>query len=259
MKKGFNLWTMMAVVFVLAVMSGQFVKAAALTEARDTPERSGELVALVVKASNTIYAGSMVAVDTAAGTVVPATDAAARVVLGRADATALAGETIEVRRGVFRWVNSGSFTAAHIGQFAYVADAESVTTAAIATNDVIAGVIVDVDTLGVWVDSYAVPAQAAATLASLTVTGNAAVGGTLAVTGASTLGGTAAITGNATVGGTLSVTGVVTLVAAPKLTATTTAGTNTVTMTTAPAAGNPVWATVSVGTNSYVVPLFPAQ
>lgn len=63
-----------------------------------------------------------------------------------------------------------------------------------------------------------------------------------------------------TVPGTLAVTGVVTLTAAPKLTAVTSAGSATATMTNAPAAGNPVaWANVSIGTNTYVVPLFAAQ
>jgi len=187
MKYGKKMVTVGMVAMAAGVMLFSIkAEAAALAAARDTPERSGELVALVVKASNTIYAGALVAVDTAAGTVVPAADAAARVVLGRADHTALAGETLAIRRGVFRWVNSGEFTDAHIGQFAYVADDQSVTTAALATNDVIAGVIVDVDADGVWVDSYAVPAQAAATLAALTVTGNGAVGGTLAVTGVAT-------------------------------------------------------------------------
>lgn len=180
----------------LALACASLAQATALTAERDTPARSGELVGLTVKASNTIYAGALVALDTAAGTVVPAADAAARVVLGRAQATAAAGEVVTVSRGVFRWSNGGVFTAAHIGQFAYVEDDATVTTAALASNDVIAGVIVDVDADGVWVDSYAVPAQAAATLAALTVTGNTAVGGTLAATGNTTLGGTAGITGN---------------------------------------------------------------
>jgi hypothetical protein len=51
-----------------------------------------------------------------------------------------------------------------------------------------------------------------------------------------------------------------TLTAAPKLTAVTSAGTETATMTNAPAAGNPAaWANVSVGTNTYVIPLFAAE
>jgi hypothetical protein len=43
-------------------------------------------------------------------------------------------------------------------------------------------------------------------------------------------------------------------------TATTTEGSETATLTNAPASGNPsLWLTVMVGTNTYVVPAFPAE
>jgi hypothetical protein len=134
--------------------------------------------------------------------------------------------------------------------------------------------------------------------ATLTTTGNAAIGGTLTVTGASTLTGNALVnevdtrsgtplligkataskveiadTGieteiqgtldaqeAATFASTVGVTGVLTLTAAPKLVATNAVGVATATMTNAPAAGNPAkWATVTVGSTNYVIPLFPAQ
>lgn len=296
-------WMKTSSLMLAALALAAQVSMAQLTANRDTPARSGETVALL-QGSNVIYRGSMVAVD-AAGKAVAASDTASTKVVGRAQSmqdntgTAYsATRTIDVRRGLFRWTNGGVFTIANIGDFAYVEDDATVTTAALASNDIIAGIIVDVDADGVWVDTYAIPAIGAGSFAAITAAGNAAVGGTLAVTGNTTLGGTAGITGNTTigankvvitaasgnivtkgtigagangteftvssagntgVGGTLDVTGVVTLTAAPKLTAVTSAGAQTVTMTNAPAAGVPVWANVAVGTNSYVVPLFPRQ
>jgi hypothetical protein len=274
--KDMTYWMKTSSLMLAALALAAQVSMAQLTANRDTPARSGETVALL-QGSNVIYRGSMVAVD-AAGKAVAASDTASTKVVGRAQSMQVntgtaysATRTIDVRRGLFRWTNGGVFTIANIGDFAYVEDDATVTTAALASNDIIAGIIVDVDADGVWVDTYAIPAIGAGSFAAITAAGNAAVGGTLAVTGNTTLGGTAGITGNTTVGGTLGVTGngtvggtlgvtgVVTLTAAPKLTAVTSAGAQTVTMTNAPAAGVPVWANVAVGTNSYVVPLFPRQ
>jgi len=133
-------------------------------------------------------------------------------VVGRCDRTSdntlanySATKTVTVRRGVFRWANGGSFTAADIGSFAYVQDAATVTTAGASVNKSIAGQIVLVDSLGVWVDTYVEGAQGSTSVSTLAVSGNASVGGTLAVTGASTL------TGNTAVTGTLGVTGAATL------------------------------------------------
>jgi hypothetical protein len=237
---------------------------------RDTPERIGDLVAVGVASNTLIYRGTMVAVS-ATGYALPAADTAGLKVLGRAESTVdnsgTAGDgaqTIVVRRGIFQWANGDTYTIADIGTLAYVEDSATVQKAASATHDIIAGLILDVDADGVWVDTYSLPASGSATVVNLTATGNAAVtgnatvGGTLGVTGASTLA-SAGVTGNATVGGTLAVTGVATFTAAPKLTAVTSAGAETVTMTNAPAAGDPVWVDISVGTNTYVVPLFPAE
>jgi hypothetical protein len=177
------------VALLLAV--GHVASGAQLAAARDTPTRPGVLTALV-QGSNTIYRGAMVAVD-ANGLAVAASDTAAIAVIGRAERTQdntgtaySATRTLNVRRGVFCWDNDGSFTAAHIGQFAYVADDSGVTTAVAASNDIVAGLIVDVDSDGVWIDTFAVPAQGASSLAALTVTGAASVGTTLAVTGVAT-------------------------------------------------------------------------
>jgi len=309
MKKGYSVWTVLAVAGLLSAMAGQ-IGMAALTEARDTPQRDGAAVLVGVASNTQIYAGALVAINST-GYAVPASDATGLKVVGRAeetvDNTGTAGdgaESITVRRGVFRWTNGDTFTRADVGSLAYVEDDAQVQKAASATYDIVAGVIVDVDTYGVWVDTYTLGSQGNASVVNLAasgtgaITGNATVGGTLAVTGAATLTGNALaneldsrtaatlLLGKATAtkveiadtaveteiqgpldaqeaatfASTVGVTGVMTLTAAPKLTAVTSAGSATATMTNAPAAGNPVaWANVSVGTNTYVVPLFAAE
>lgn len=241
-------WVTMLVMLMFAMaMQSQ----AQLTEARDTPQRDGAAVGIGVASNTTIYAGAMVAIN-AAGYAVAASDATGIKVVGRAEETVAntgtnGAETIDVRRGVFRWVNGDTFTRADVGNLAYVEDDATVQKAASATYDIVAGLIIEVDSDGVWVDTYAIGSQGAASLTTLDASGNATVGGTLDVTGATT------------VGGTLAVTGVATFTVAPVLTATTAAGAETVTMTNAPGAGDPVWVDVAIGTNTYVVPLFPAE
>lgn len=173
------------------------VWAAALTANRSTPHRTGEQVGFNVASGQVIYAGAIVAVSN--GLAYPATDVAGRIVAGRAEsyvdnsgAAYKATNWVVVSRGVFRWVNGGSLTDADVGSFAYVEDDQTVTTAADASADLIAGTIIDVDADGVWVDTYAIAVQGAATLATLAVEGNASVGGTLGVTGLATLTGNGA-------------------------------------------------------------------
>lgn len=164
-----------------------FVAVATAAE-RDTPERSGRRV--VVTAGAAVEAGHMAAVSN--GVAYPAADLAGYVVIGRFDASAAAGATVAVRRGVFRWANDGAFTDADIGIRCYVSTnaasgSYSVTTLAIAANDIPAGYIVDVDDEGVWVDTYNDSPLISTSVASLGIVGNATVGGTLGVTGAATL------------------------------------------------------------------------
>jgi exosome complex RNA-binding protein Csl4 len=217
------------------------VSAAALAGVRDTPRRSGDARELGVASNATIFAGAMVAVNTS-GYAVPASDTAGLRVVGRAeesvDNSGTAGDgalSIAVRRGVFRWENGDTLTIADVGNLAYVEDDQTVQTAASATHDVVAGIIIDVDSDGAWVDTYAVGGQGAASLATLSTAGAASIGGTLAVAG------------------------VATFSAAPKLSVATSAGTETVTMTNAPAAGDPVWMDITYGAETFVVPLFPKE
>lgn len=161
---------------------------------RDTPERSGRLVA--VTTGSAVEAGHMAAVSN--GVAYPAADLAGYVVIGRFDAAAAAGATVAVRRGVFRWDNDGSFTDADIGIRCYVSTnaasgSYSVTSLATAVNDIPAGYIVDVDDDGVWVDTYNDSPLISTSVASLAIAGAATVGTTLDVTGASTLAGATTI------------------------------------------------------------------
>jgi len=164
----------------------------ALSADRSTPEMAGKNISILA-ASNTFYAGAMLC-ENGSATAVPAADASGYVCIGKnrtyldnTGANYSATARVEAQRGVFRWVNGGSFTDANIGDLAYVEDDQTVTTAASATYDVIAGVIVDVDASGVWVDTYAIGGSGAASVTTLAASGAATLGSTLSVAGAATL------------------------------------------------------------------------
>ena len=219
-------------VVMAMVAMGAIVAPAVQAADRDTPERDGRFVQVTAGAA--IDAGMMIAILPADGEAYMATDATATLaVIGRAESSAAEGDTLLAKRGVFRWDNAGAFTAADIGQQCYAFGNASVTTATIATNDIPAGVIIDYDTSGVWVDTY-----------------NQTLNLTTSVT-------TLDVTGNATVGGTLDVTGNATLTAAPTFVLTNAPAAITATLTNAPAldsAAAPRWIKVTVGTDSCVIP-----
>lgn len=204
-----------AVAMVLAILAWcGFAQAAALTASRDTMERTGSEVAFNVASGAVIYAGAMVAVSN--GYAYPAADLTGYKVIGRARKTLdnsgssyKATNMVVAQRGVYCWANGGSFTDANVGELAYVQDDQTVTTAASASSDIVAGVIIDVDSSGVWVDSYALGGQGAASFTTVTASGAASLG-SLTVTGSATIptvgGTTMAVTNNATVAGTLGVT-----------------------------------------------------
>jgi len=153
---------------------------------RDTPERDGRYVSLTAGAA--IEAGTMIAVSN--GVAYPAADLAGYVVVGRAEATVAAAAKVAAKRGVFRWGNGPAFTAADIGIRCYVNitnGSSSVTSLATSVNKIPAGYIIDVDTSGVWVDTYNDTALISTSVASLAVAGAETVGSTLTVTGLTTL------------------------------------------------------------------------
>ncbi len=132
-----------------------------LSADRSTPRLQGEHDGLPVKASIKVYAGALVA-TTSAGYVVPAGNAAAVLIRGRAkeavDNSAGADGDLSVRldRGRFRWDNSSAgdaIAAADVGSLCFAVDDHTVAKTIGAGNRLVAGKIVAVDTLGVWVET----------------------------------------------------------------------------------------------------------
>lgn len=214
----------------------------------DTPERDGRFMAVTAGAA--IDQGAMVCMYTDAEAY-EAADTANYAVIGRAQSSGAEGETVLVKRGVFRWANYGSFTDKDIGQQCYVSNSVGVTTATVAGNDVIAGVIVDVDSDGVWVDTFNQKVTLTTTVTTLAVSGAATVGTTLGVTGATTLGSTLGVTGAATLSSTLAATGAARLQVRSPLVLTATA----ITLTNAVHGGQ----VIMVNTNDAVTITLPAN
>jgi len=123
----------------------------ALTAPRNTPRQDAPL--LSVTASATCHGGGMVSLLTATGLAVPSGTASSGRAVGVAERSAASGETFDVRIGRFRFNNSADADAIakkDIGATAYIVDDETV--ALLATGGrAIAGVISDVDSVGVWV------------------------------------------------------------------------------------------------------------
>ena len=131
-----------------------------LANNRDTKQRGAgvlpEAMALPVAAATTIYQGSMVALN-AAGYAVPASADSALRVIGRAEqkvvnAGSAGDEKVLVKRGVFRFANSGTtgeVTAADIGKPCYVVDDETVSRISAAGARPAAGRVFDVSSAGV--------------------------------------------------------------------------------------------------------------
>lgn len=130
---------------------------AALAADRITPSRkTGRSFLGKLAAATKIYMGSLVAKN-AAGNVVPASDTAALKVIGVAletvdnTAGAAGDKSVQLLTGVFKFGNAGgAIVLASTHALAYVADDNSVTTAAVAVNDVIAGLVDAIDSDGVW-------------------------------------------------------------------------------------------------------------
>ena len=122
---------------------------AALSKNRKTSERVPALRQF--EAGAKIYAGALVALNTA-GKAVPASDTAGLTVVGRAEITAESGKMVTVKTGCFLYGNSTSaaVTAAEVGKVCYVADDQTVAKTG-GTNSIVAGLVYDIDKKGVWV------------------------------------------------------------------------------------------------------------
>lgn len=104
-------------------------------------------------AAQVIYKGGMVGIGTA-GTIRKGGGVIATFnggMLGRAKKTfnpAVATDVVEWEEGIFNWVNVGAITIASRGLLCYADDDQSVSLTA---TNVVAGIIEDVDSDGVWV------------------------------------------------------------------------------------------------------------
>lgn len=128
----------------------------ALSAARDTPMmgRGGEFFEFTVAAGVTIYPGALVVLN-ASGDARPGGVATTYTAAGRAEAGALAGEKVTVRRGIFRFGNSAAgdaITKANWGKTVYVVDDETVAATDGSTTRSAAGICRGVDAAGVWVE-----------------------------------------------------------------------------------------------------------
>jgi len=133
---------------------------AALTTDRKYKIRAGgsnRVETYKIAAATTIFNGALVAFN-AAGYIVPASDTAALTVVGIAQSrvvnTGAAGDKeVTVMTSMRTNLNNagGAITIAALGKPVYAADDNSVTTAAVATNDLLVGVCDCIDSDGVWV------------------------------------------------------------------------------------------------------------
>lgn len=130
-----------------------------LTTDRNTPMKDAELVPLPMAAEK-IFAGALVAAD-ASGFVTKGATATTLTYLGRAEeskdnsAGAAGAQTITVRRGkAFKWKNSGAdaVTQASVGKVCYIVDDETVAATNGTNTRSAAGVVVGLDSDGVWVE-----------------------------------------------------------------------------------------------------------
>lgn len=131
----------------------------ALSADRNTPFRANEDFSFPVAAAVKIYAGALVALN-ATGYATPGAVATTLKAIGRAEEqvdNSLGADgdvTVKVRRGLFRFANSGTdpIAVTDIGNDCYIEDDQTVAkTDGVGTLS-IAGKIRDVDALGVWVE-----------------------------------------------------------------------------------------------------------
>ena len=128
----------------------------ALMNDRATPVRELETVSDPVAAATTIHAGALACLD-ASGNAVPGSTATGLKARGMAlhpvaNAGAAGDAMLQSRKGVFRFKNDGSITRANLEATAYIVDDETVAATDGTGTRSAAGRIVDVDSVGVWVE-----------------------------------------------------------------------------------------------------------
>ncbi len=128
---------------------------AALTAARNTPRRDGDVIGIPVKAATTIYQGGLVVAD--AGYAAPGRTATGLIAAGRAEETVTAvsaGDAIaQVRTGTFKFGNAAAdlVTQAEVGSDCYIVDDQTVAKTNGANTRSRAGKVLAVESDGVWV------------------------------------------------------------------------------------------------------------
>lgn len=130
---------------------------AALTAARNTPERTGNVVGYPVKAAVKAIQGGIAVLN--AGYAAPGTTALNLIAIGRIEETVdnTAGSngavSVQVKRGTFKFGNSGGdlIAQADVGADCYIVDDQTVAKTNGSSIRSVAGKIIAVDADGVWV------------------------------------------------------------------------------------------------------------
>lgn len=130
----------------------------ALSADRDTPRRRGQITAVPLAAGATVYAGGL-ACRNAAGYGTPGATATTLKCVGvwrrgAVNAGAAGAVSAEAERGTYRLDNAAAdpITIADIGATAYIVDDQTVAKTNGTNTRSVAGIIRDVDALGVWVE-----------------------------------------------------------------------------------------------------------
>jgi hypothetical protein len=132
---------------------------------RNTPRRDGRFVSHPLSAGKTIYAGTLVTLLAASGYACPGGTASCGNAVGVATETVVSGGVdgdmqVPTERGCFRFANSAStdlIARKDIGNVCYIVDDQTVAKTDNSAARKVAGTIVDVDDVGVWVDVGAYP------------------------------------------------------------------------------------------------------
>ena len=130
----------------------------ALSADRNTPRRAGTDFSYPVAASVTCYAGGIAVLDSA-GNCKPAVTATGLIAVGRfletvTNGAVAAAVSVRVEAGIFQYANSSAGDAiakAQIGDVCYLVDDQTVAKTNGSNTRSPAGLIVDVDSAGVWV------------------------------------------------------------------------------------------------------------
>lgn len=131
---------------------------AALTTARNTPERAGDVIGYPVKASVKPIQGGIAVLS--AGYAAPGTAATGLVAIGRFEETVdnSSGSngdlSVRVKRGTFKFGNSSAgdlIAQADVGADCYIVDDQTVAKTSATNTRSVAGKIIAVDSDGVWV------------------------------------------------------------------------------------------------------------